>query len=121
MFVPLDTAQMDCVREILAAFPRLVGELAERNRADPFVIALAKVRRLTVVTEERGGTENRPRIPFVCAHFGVPCMTTLELSGRSASPSADACHDEWPQRAATRLVAPPESRQARRRGLGEAP
>ena|SRR3712207_5614930 len=79
MFVPLDAEQMAATREILAAFPRLVGELAERNRADPFVIALARVRRLTVVTEERGGTATRPRIPLVCQHFDVPCMTTLEF------------------------------------------
>lgn len=79
MFAPLDEEQMAATREVLAAFPRLVGEVAERNRADPFVIALARVRRLTVVTEERGGSANRPRIPLVCEHFGVPCMGTLEF------------------------------------------
>jgi hypothetical protein len=79
MFIPLDTNQMAATREILAAFPRLVGELSERNRADPFVIALAQVRSLTVVTEERGGSVNRPRIPLVCQHFGVPCIGTLDF------------------------------------------
>lgn len=79
MFVPLDGEQMQATNKVLAAFPRLVGELAERNRADPFVIALARVRSVTVVTEERGGTEKRPRIPLVCSHFGVPCIGTLEF------------------------------------------
>jgi len=79
MVVPLDGDQMDGTREVLAAFPRLVGALAERNRADPFVIALARARGLTVVTEERGGTPERPRIPLVCAHFGVRSIGTLDF------------------------------------------
>jgi hypothetical protein len=77
LFVGLDEAQMVATTEILDAFPRLVGELADRNRADPFVIALARVRGLVVVSEERGGTVERPRIPLVCDHFGVRTMSPL--------------------------------------------
>ncbi len=44
--------------------------------ADPFVIASAKVRGGSVVTEE-SAKPNSAKIPIVCAHFGVPC-TNLE-------------------------------------------
>lgn len=67
------------IEEVLEAFPRLVGTLKSRNRADAFVIALAKVEGLAVVTEERGGTPDRPRIPLICEHFKVPCINTLEF------------------------------------------
>lgn len=79
LFVPLDHAQMEATTAILKDFPRLVGELADRNRADPFVIALAVVRGHTVVTEERGGSERRPKIPYVCAEMDIRCMNTLEF------------------------------------------
>ena len=79
LFVPLDGEQMNATQDVLAAYPRLVGELAERNKADPFVIALAQLKGLTVVTEERGGSEQRPRIPFVCQQLGVPCIGTLDF------------------------------------------
>jgi hypothetical protein len=44
--------------------------------ADPFVIALAKVRQGCVVTEEKL-KKNGARIPNICEHFGVDC-TNLE-------------------------------------------
>ncbi|QEC47851.1 DUF4411 family protein [Baekduia soli] len=77
LFAQLDHAQMEATTAILGDYPRLVGELADRNRADPFVIALAVVRGLTVVTEERGGSDKRPKIPFVCGGVAIPCIDTL--------------------------------------------
>ena len=41
--------------------------------ADPFVIACAKIRNGTVVTEERWKA-NAAKIPNVCKHFEVPCI-----------------------------------------------
>ena len=40
MFVPLDEDIQRATQEILDQFPRLVGAMKDRNRADPFVIAL---------------------------------------------------------------------------------
>ena len=54
----------------------------ERNRsiADPFVIAVAKVRKMAVVTgEKRKGNPARPKIPDVCAAYGIKCLSLLEL------------------------------------------
>jgi hypothetical protein len=78
IFVPLDTDIQDAVRVILAEHRYLVKNTAQRNAADPWVIAVAKVRGLTVVTEERGGTTAKPRIPSVCEALGVPCISVVE-------------------------------------------
>ena len=58
--------------------------------ADPWVIAQAKAHNLTVVTMEGGkGSEDldpkskrirgKLKIPNMCAHFGVNCISTFEL------------------------------------------
>lgn len=60
--------------EILAQFPRIMEEGRDRNTADPFVIATARVHGLTVVTTERFGNEKKPKIPFVCQHFGIKAI-----------------------------------------------
>lgn len=57
-------------------FQSLIGEkqrLTGTPVADPFVIACAKVRGGTVVTEERL-KPHAAKIPNVCQHFSVPCM-----------------------------------------------
>lgn len=77
IFVPLDGAQMVATFQVLSDFPRLVGKLKGTYDADAFVVALARVRNLTVVTEEDVGTPGRPRIPIACQHFGVRCVDTL--------------------------------------------
>jgi Domain of unknown function (DUF4411) len=80
MFVPLDEEIQNATQEILSQFPRLVGAMKDRNRADPFVIALAKVKEAIVVTGERSsGTRERPRIPNVCDQFKISHCTLLQL------------------------------------------
>ena len=80
MFVPLDAEVQEATTEILSEFPRLVGAMKDRNRADPFVIALAKIKQAVVVTAEKSiGTRDRPRIPIVCEHFDIGHRTLLQL------------------------------------------
>lgn len=76
LFVPLDEAQMTAVADVVRACPGLVDEEAERGRADPFVVALARVRGGTVVTGERPRRSSTApfRIPDACAHYGLPCL-----------------------------------------------
>ena len=81
MFRELDgPIQVEAAR-ILGQFPRLVGERKLRTSADPFVIALAKVKGLTVVTEERptGSLQSNPNIPDVYGVIGVPWIGLLDL------------------------------------------
>jgi hypothetical protein len=80
LIVPTDGAVTREVKAILADTPRLVMTLKGRNRADPFVIALAKVRGATAVTGEGDdGTEKHPKIPYVCAKRGVICTRFTAL------------------------------------------
>ena len=63
---------------------RLYAANPERNQADPWVIAEAKVRGLTVVTYEGRSFSGVPTrrwarsMPGICAHEGVPCVTLPE-------------------------------------------
>src|SRR5271165_4468873 len=53
MFHELDDKIQIAVGNVLNKFPRLVGERKLRTSADPFVIALARVKRLQIVTDEK--------------------------------------------------------------------
>lgn len=79
MFLPLREEVQQKAIKILAEFPKLVGVGAGRSGGDPFVIAEAWVSNCTLVTEERGGTVNKPKIPNVCRHYGIPTCTILDL------------------------------------------
>jgi hypothetical protein len=81
MFRELEAAIQIEAANVLARFPRLVGERRLRTSADPFVIALARVAQMQIVTEEKPqGTLQRPNIPDVCTALGMrPCMGLLEL------------------------------------------
>jgi hypothetical protein len=64
MFIDLDEARQQEVREIMAAHAGIVQPGEDRVNAGPFVIALAHCRGLVVVSEERrSGNPNTPRIP----------------------------------------------------------
>lgn len=78
IFQTPQAAELQIVANILAIphFQALIGTKQQLNGtpvADPFVIALAKTRNGTVVTEE-DFKPNAAKIPNVCQHFGVPCM-----------------------------------------------
>jgi hypothetical protein len=81
MFRELEEAIQIEAANVLAQFPRLVGERKLRTSADPFVIALARVGSLQIVTDEKPtGNLQRPNIPDVCAALRMnPCMGLLEL------------------------------------------
>lgn len=66
---------------VLAKYPRLVGERKLRTSADPFIIALARVEGLQIITDEKPtGSLLRPNIPDVCADLNMPpCMPTVGM------------------------------------------
>ena len=79
-FVQLEDEIQASATEILARFPQLVNTRRSRSVADSFVIALARVQGLTVVTAERpSGSPQKPRIPDVCAGQGVKCVPLLGM------------------------------------------
>lgn len=79
LFVPLDTPQQEALIKILKSHEYLAKDFPTRNRADAFVIALAKVNGSTVVTEEGPGSPKKPKIPDVCRHYGIPVISLADL------------------------------------------
>ena len=80
MFVPIDEFIQYSVTDILREFPRLLDNRSNRSGADPFVIGLAHMNDLTVVTyEEKTNSLQRPNIPDVCEGLGVRCINLVEL------------------------------------------
>lgn len=80
MFRELDDPVQIAAAEILVQFPRLVGEKKLRTSADPFVIALARVESLQIVTDEKPtGSTLRPNIPDVCTVLSMKTMDILQV------------------------------------------
>lgn len=80
LVVPTDATVAKEVQRILVNHERLVMNMKGRNRADPFVIAVAGMRNALVVTgEANDGTAERPKIPFVCRQLGIDCVRFLDL------------------------------------------
>ena len=83
MFRELDEDVQRAAAEVLRLFPRLVGDKKLRTSADPFVIALAHLESLEVVTDEKPtGNPKKPHIPDVCAGLGMTSIGILELIRR---------------------------------------
>ncbi|MGV8959809.1 MAG: PIN domain-containing protein [Stenotrophomonas sp.] len=81
IFTTPNAEELQIVASILSVshFQSIIGEqqrLKGMPVADPFVIAAAKARGGTVVTEEIS-KPNSAKMPNVCNHFGVAC-TNLE-------------------------------------------
>jgi len=78
IFTTPSSNELSTVSQILAIphFQMLIGKQAILKGtpvADPFIIAAAKVKSATVVTEEKF-KPNAAKIPNVCQHFQVQCM-----------------------------------------------
>lgn len=81
---PIDELVQEKVSEVLSEFPKLVDNRTGKSGADPWVIALALTdENYIVVTEENPtNSENRPKIPDVCAHFNLQCIKVVDLIKR---------------------------------------
>ncbi len=80
--VALDAGIQARAVPVISGYPSLTRTKSLMSgAADPFVIALAIERGLTVVTSEKS-KPSKPRIPDVCRAMGVPCITWIELFRR---------------------------------------
>ena len=78
--IALDEPIQVDVRAILASHARLLDTRKNKSGADPFVIALARVRAATVITAELATNSlARPKIPDVCRAIGLECKTLVDL------------------------------------------
>ena len=68
------------VREILQKYPDLVTGTRKANNADPFVIALAKQKGYTLVSDETWTGNGQPvKIPNVCEVYGVRLIKFVDF------------------------------------------
>ena len=74
--VDIDDVQQQHMAYILGKHPRLVDTVKGRSGCDPFVIALARsyASPLTVISQEIGGSLDRPKIPTVCRAEKMQCV-----------------------------------------------
>lgn len=79
--VEVDDEQQHHMQHLMGAYPRLVDTVKGRSGADPFVIAIARMRRgkIIVVSEEDFGKRDSPRIPDVCRSEGIPCFKLADF------------------------------------------
>jgi PIN domain nuclease of toxin-antitoxin system len=80
MVIPIDAEIQSHVVYIMSAYSRLVDTKKNRSVGDPWVIALARARRLTVVTAEKAtGKLAKPKIPDVCKDLGIACIEVVDF------------------------------------------
>lgn len=77
--IPTSREVMLSARDVLNSYPALTKSGTGRGRADPFVIALASSFDCTLVTHEQGGSERKPRIPWVCDQLGISHCAMLDV------------------------------------------
>lgn len=80
-FLSTDEETQKVVRDVLLKHRGLVEGGKKKNNADPFVIAVAKINRCTIVSEETP-TNNpaSPKIPDVCSNLGLNCINFVAFS-----------------------------------------
>lgn len=81
-FIDLIEELQDAVTALVGKYPKLVA--TGRNKADPFVIALATLGKptpLIIVTEEGPftGSAKKPNIPFICNNEGLTSQPLISL------------------------------------------
>lgn len=76
--------ELTVVAELSEAYPEWVS--GQKNAADPFVIAAARCRSLSIVTHETpkgaGYTQANMRIPNAAAPYGIECIKFVDLARR---------------------------------------
>ena len=86
MFIELDDAVQESLREVLADAQRTLEQqglqfLPKDLKADPIVVALAKIDKRVVVSHETPlrGDRGRPKIPDLCKRHGLQHIGLAEL------------------------------------------
>ena len=87
LFVTLDPQVQAAAANIESKYPDLMDPKSLHQSADAYVIALAKVKGDTVVSQETSAAEKKSAkrthyIPDVCRDLGIPCINLLGLMRR---------------------------------------
>jgi hypothetical protein len=65
--------------QIVAKYPNWVDATSGKNDADPWVISLAMVEKITVVSDEQNGGPSNLKIPYVCGQLGVNHLSVIDF------------------------------------------
>ena len=80
LFRPLDESLQAQVRWILQRFPDLAKADKEVPDADPFVVAMARETKATVVSSEnKNPPGHKKKIPNACDELGIPCKKFIQI------------------------------------------
>lgn len=77
--VSLDTYQINAAQTLVNKYPNMVNYNTWKNSADPFLIALAQVRKAVVITQEKVRNEEQLRVPNICRWNGVRCINFVDF------------------------------------------
>lgn len=79
--IPISAEQIEIVKEIVNKYPLASQYKKPRPyHADPFVVALGKIKRCTVVSYEKPrGNKDNPSVADLCKEYGVHCCTMPDL------------------------------------------
>ena len=78
-FLPSDRPLLERAKDIVNAHPRLVNVNSTKSGADPFVIALAEIHGVPLITYETMSKAATPKIPNVCAARGIRVFTLVDV------------------------------------------
>ena len=71
------------VKAILNIYPKIINLNKEKTQADPYVVAVAKIKNCIVVTGESiQPRKDKTKIPEVCKDFNIQWMNILEMMRR---------------------------------------
>jgi hypothetical protein len=81
MFLSPDRSVMEAFTAIVNDHPNFMKAGSTKSGADPFVVALAEVNGLTVVTYETKAKKDAmaPKMPDVCTARGVGCVQLVDV------------------------------------------
>ncbi len=82
IFVSMGSGENAKLRQMVSAFPQLADPIRSKScasTADQILVAIAATRGHVVVSEERQGSPQKPKIPELCDHFGVRRIQFLDI------------------------------------------
>ena len=81
MFIDLDICQTQELSNILKRFPNLPDFNKTHADADAIIIALAKCKGWSVITNEKHSRnpQGKPKIPDACDHYNIKCLSLFDF------------------------------------------